>query len=216
MRPEQIVEAILFATEAPLRAEEIARADESLDEDRVQQAIEQLQLLYQESERAFDLVEVAGGYQLLTRPEFAGYLERFDTIPRPSRLSGPALETLAIVAYRQPIGRLEVEYVRGVGAAGVIRTLQERGLIDVVGRGEGIGRPLLYGTTSRFLEHFGFDSLEALPRPDELPVVLRDRSVPLLPEEEGGARGDPQDPDQEELPLGGPDAPFASPEGDTT
>jgi segregation and condensation protein B len=78
----------------------------------------QLRQLYLESERAFDLVEVAGGYQLLTRPEFSGYLERFDTIPRPSRLSGPALETLAIIAYRQPIGRLEVEYVRGVGSAG--------------------------------------------------------------------------------------------------
>lgn len=214
MRPEQIVEAILFASEAPLRAEEVARADESLDEDRVQQAIEQLRQLYQESERAFDLVEIAGGYQLLTRPEFAGYLERFDTIPRPSRLSGPALETLAIIAYRQPIGRLEVEYVRGVGAAGVIRTLQERGLIDVVGRGEGIGRPLLYGTTSRFMEHFGFDSLEALPRPDELPVVLRDRALPLLPEEDALAGEVALDPDQAELPLDPPGAAPASPDGD--
>jgi len=198
MRPEQIVEAILFASDAPLRAEEIARADEALDEDQVEVAIQQLRQLYLESERAFDLVEVAGGHQLLTRPEFAGYLERFDTIPRPSRLSGPALETLAIIAYRQPIGRLEVEYVRGVGASGVIRTLQERGLVDVVGRGEGIGRPLLYGTTQRFLEHFGFDSMESLPRPDELPVVLRDRSMAILPEE----RQD--DPDQEELPLDEP------------
>jgi len=198
MRPEQIVEAILFASDAPLRAEEIARADEALDEDQVEVAIQQLRQLYLESERAFDLVEVAGGHQLLTRPEFAGYLERFDTIPRPSRLSGPALETLAIIAYRQPIGRLEVEYVRGVGASGVIRTLQERGLVDVVGRGEGIGRPLLYGTTQRFLEHFGFDSMEALPRPDELPVVLRDRSMTILPDES------PEDPDQEELPLDDP------------
>jgi segregation and condensation protein B len=198
MRPEQIVEAILFASDAPLRAEEIARADEALDEDQVEVAIQQLRQLYLESERAFDLVEVAGGHQLLTRPEFAGYLERFDTIPRPSRLSGPALETLAIIAYRQPIGRLEVEYVRGVGASGVIRTLQERGLVDVVGRGEGIGRPLLYGTTQRFLEHFGFDSMESLPRPDELPVVLRDRSMSILPEESH------DDPDQEELPLDDP------------
>ncbi|TVP45980.1 MAG: SMC-Scp complex subunit ScpB [Gemmatimonadales bacterium] len=198
MRPEQIVEAILFASDAPLRAEEIARADEALDEDQVEVAIQQLRQLYLESERAFDLVEVAGGHQLLTRPEFAGYLERFDTIPRPSRLSGPALETLAIIAYRQPIGRLEVEYVRGVGASGVIRTLQERGLVDVVGRGEGIGRPLLYGTTQRFLEHFGFESMESLPRPDELPVVLRDRSMTILPDES------PEDPDQEELPLDDP------------
>jgi segregation and condensation protein B len=205
LRPEQIVEAILFASDAPLRAEEIARADEALDEDQVEAAIQQLRQLYLESERAFDLVEVAGGHQLLTRPEFAGYLERFDTIPRPSRLSGPALETLAIIAYRQPIGRLEVEYVRGVGASGVIRTLQERGLVDVVGRGEGIGRPLLYGTTQRFLEHFGFDSMESLPRPDELPVVLRDRAMTILPEE----RLD--DPDQEELPL---DEPMDDPNGE--
>jgi segregation and condensation protein B len=185
MRAEQIVEAVLFASEAPLRADEIARADESLDEDRVETAIQNLRREYLESGRAFDLLEVGGGFQLLTRPEYAPYLDRFDTIPRPTRLSGPALESLAIIAYRQPIGRLEVEYIRGVGSAGVIRTLQERGLIDVVGRGEGIGRPLLYGTTPRFLEHFGFQSLEDLPRPDELPVVLRDRTTPILADEAG-------------------------------
>ena len=184
MRAEQIVEALLFASDAPLRADEIARADESLDEDVVDGAIEVLKREYQEAERAFDVVELAEGYQILTRPEFAGYLERFDTVPRPTRLSGPALETLAIIAYRQPIGRLEIEYVRGVGSAGVIRTLQDRGLVDVVGRSEGIGRPHLYGTTDRFLEHFGFRSLEDLPRPEELPVVLRDRAVPVMPEEE--------------------------------
>jgi len=198
MRPEQIIEAILFSSDAPLRAEEIARADESLDEDRVEAGIQALRQLYLESERAFELVEVAEGYQLLTRSEFHPYLERFDTIPRPSRLTGPALETLAIIAYRQPIGRLEVEYIRGVSSQGVMRTLQERGLIEIVGRGDGIGRPLLYGTTSRFLEHFGFRSLEDLPRTDELPVILRDPSIPVLKEES------PVDPDQEELPLDAP------------
>lgn len=196
MRPDQIVEAVLFASDAPLRADEIARADESLDEDVVDEAITGLQRHYREMERAFDIVELAEGYQILTRPEFAGYLERFDTVPRSSRLSGPALETLAIIAYRQPIGRLDIEYVRGVGSSGVIRTLQDRGLVDVVGRAEGMGRPLLYGTTSRFLEHFGFRSLGDLPRPEELPVVLRDRSAPVIPEEEdhedreGGVEGD--------------------------
>jgi hypothetical protein len=123
-------------------------------------------------------VELAEGHQILTRPEFAPYLERFDSVPRPSRLSGPSLETLAIIAYRQPLGRIEMEYVRGVSVAGVIKTLQERNLIDVVGRAEGLGRPLLYGTTQHFLEHFGFRSLEDLPRPEELPIVLRDR-IPL-------------------------------------
>jgi len=141
-------------------------------------------------------VELAEGYQILTRPVFAGYLDRFDTVPRPSRLSGPALEALAIIAYRQPIGRLEVEYIRGVGSSGVIRTLQDRGMVEVVGRGEGLGRPLLYGTTGRFLEHFGFQSLEDLPRPEDLPVVLRDRSTAILPEDD---EEDPGDPNQLEL-----------------
>jgi len=181
---EQIVEAVLFASDAPLRADEIARADESLDEDAVEEALARLKSFYMEAERAFGLVEVAEGYQVVTRPEFASYLDRFDTVPRPSRLSGPALEALAIIAYRQPIGRLEVEYVRGVGSSAVIRTLQDRGLVEVVGRGEGLGRPLLYGTTPRFLEHFGFRSMDDLPRPDDLPVVLRDRSEPILPEDD--------------------------------
>ncbi|MFC1575447.1 SMC-Scp complex subunit ScpB [Gemmatimonadota bacterium] len=203
MKASQIVEGVLFASDAPLKAEEIARADESLDEDRVEEAILELRTLYDETERAFQVVELGEGYQILTRPEFAPYLERFDTVPRPSRLSGPALETLAIIAYRQPIGRIEVEFIRGVGAAGVIRTLQDRDLVDVVGRGEGLGRPLLYGTTQRFLEHFGFASLDELPRPEDLPVVLRERA-PLdeLMEGEGGEEED-ADPDQVELPLAG-------------
>jgi segregation and condensation protein B len=199
VKPSQIVEAILFASDAPLKAEEIARADESLDEDRVEEALQELRIFYDETERAFQISEVAEGYQILTRPDFSTYLERFDTVPRPSRLSGPALETLAIIAYRQPIGRVEVEYIRGVSSSGVIRSLQDRGLVEVirslqdrglvevVGRGEGLGRPLLYGTTSRFLEHFGFSSLDDLPRPEELPVVLRDR-IPLGTDDE--------DPDQ--------------------
>jgi len=187
MKAAQIVEAILFASDAPLKAEEIARADESLDEDAVEAALRELAEHYAEADRAFQVEEVAEGYQLLTRPEFAPYLERFDTVPRPARLSGPALETLAIIAYRQPIGRVEVEYIRGVGSSGVIRTLQDRGLVDVIGRAEGIGRPLLYGTTHRFLEHFGFATLDDLPRPEELPIVLRDN--PPLGEDDLGGEG---------------------------
>ena len=189
MNVSQIVEAVLFASDAPLTADEIARADEVLDEDVVEDALQFLRAEYDDAERSFQLVELAEGYQLLTRPEFAPYLERFDNVPRPSRLSGPALETLAIIAYRQPIGRIEVEYIRGVGSAGVIRTLQDRRLIDVVGRAEGLGRPLLYGTTRQFLEHFGFRSLEDLPRPDELPVVLRERVALDEPEPDEPERG---------------------------
>ena len=197
MKASQIVEGVLFASDAPLKAEEIARADESLDEDRVQEAIEELRTHYDESERAFQVVELGEGYQILTRPEFAPYLERFDTVPRPSRLSGPALETLAIIAYRQPIGRVEVEYIRGVQVVGVIRTLQDRDLVEVVGRAEGLGRPLLYGTTRRFLEHFGFASLDDLPRPEDLPILLRDR-VPLEGFSDDEGEGDEREEGREE------------------
>lgn len=201
MNPSQIVEAVLFASDAPLSAADIVRADADLDEDMVEEAIQHLRTAYDEGGRAFQVLEIAEGYQILTRPEFAPYLERFDSVPRPARLSGPALEALAIIAYRQPIGRIEMEYVRGVNSSGVIRGLQERGLIDVVGRAEGIGRPLLYGTTPRFLDHFGFASLEDLPRTEELPVVLRDR-IPLGIEEDPTPEEGPQDIAPAEAPEG--------------
>jgi segregation and condensation protein B len=178
MRLTQIIEALLFASDAPLSAADLSRVDERLDEDTVEAVIHELRAEYELSERSFQIYEVAGGYQLLTRPEFVTVLERYDSVPQPSRLSAPGLEVLAIIAYRQPLGRAEVEEIRGVGSSGVLRTLQERNLIEPVARGEGLGRPLLYGTTKKFLEHFGFRSLEDLPRPDELPIILRDRPTP--------------------------------------
>jgi segregation and condensation protein B len=175
MKTTQIIEALLFASDAPLSAADLARGEEDLDEEVVRAAIEALRAEYEERGRAFQVYEIAGGYQLLTRPEYSPHLERFETVPRNPRVSGASLEVLAIIAYRQPIGRAEVEEIRGVGSTHVLRTLQDLGLIDVVGRGEGLGRPLLYGTTQRFLDHFGFASLDDLPSPDELPVVLADR-----------------------------------------
>jgi len=180
MRLTQIVEALLFASDAPLTAADIARVDERLDEDTVDAVVQELRAVYDEAEHAFQIYEIAGGYQLLTRPDFATYLERYETIPQTTKLSMSGLEVLAIIAYRQPIGRGEIEEIRGVGSSGSIKTLLDRGLIEVAGRGEGLGRPLLYGTTSKFLEHFGFRSLEDLPRPEELPVVLRTRA-PVTP-----------------------------------
>ncbi len=186
MRQTRIIEALLFASDAPLTAADLARVDERLDEDTVAAIVAELRTEYDAEERAFQIYEVAGGYQMLTRPEYAPLLERFETVPQPARLSTPALEVLAIIAYRQPIGRNEIEEIRGVQSGAVLRTLQDRNLIDVVGRSEGLGRPLLYGTTPKFLEHFGFRSLDDLPRPDELPVVLRERPAPepMVPVEE--------------------------------
>lgn len=177
MRLTQMIEALLFASDAPLAASDFCRIDERLDEDTVSAVVEELRAEYDREERSFQIFEVAGGYQLLTRPEYATVLERFDTVPQPARLSTPALEVLAIIAYRQPLGRAEIEEIRGVQSSAVLRTLQDRELIEPVARSEALGRPLLYGTTRRFLEHFGFRSLEDLPRPDELPVILRAQSL---------------------------------------
>ena len=122
---------------------------------------------------ALELVEQGGGWQILTRAEYAEAIERAQVAVRPQRLSAASLETLAIIAYRQPIGRAEIEEIRGVAVGSVLRSLHERGLIDIVGRSEGIGRPLLYGTTAQFLEQFALRHLEELPRADELAIALR-------------------------------------------
>lgn len=175
MRISRIVEAVLFASETPLTAEEIARAAEGLDAKGVEAAIEELRQEYEREERAFQIYQLADGYQILTRPEYAPHLERFDSILGLARLSQAALETLAVIAYRQPVSRIEIEEIRGVNCAAVLRTLQERGLVEVMGRAEGLGRPLLYGTTKQFLEHFGLRSLEDLPRPEDLAITLQNR-----------------------------------------
>lgn len=224
MRLTQIIEALLFASDAPLTAEDLARVDERLDEETVTAVIDELRREYDETDRSFQVFEVAGGFQLLTRPEFAVVLEQWETVPQTTRLSQPALEVLSIIAYRQPLGRAEVEEIRGVQSAAVLRTLQDRHLIDAVGRAEGLGRPLLYGTTTKFLEHFGFRSLEDLPRPDDLPVVLRapvreeatEESSPAETPEDTAAAGTA--PEAEAVATGarpdGADAPDAEPTGD--
>ena len=164
MTPEQIVEATLFSSQTALTAEELARADRSLDIEGVEAAIQALRDRYEAGEHAFQIYQLGDGYQILTRPEFAPYLEQFDSVPRSPTLSAAALETLAIIAYRQPIGRVEIEEVRGVSASSVLRTLLEWDLIEVMARGEGLGRPLLYGVSRVFLDHFGFlmDSQESV------------------------------------------------------
>jgi segregation and condensation protein B len=125
------------------------------------------------------LMELAGGWQVLTRAEYTEAIERAQLAARPHRLSAAALETLALIAYRQPLGRLEIEEIRGVSVGGMLKTLLERGLIDVVARGEGLGRPLLYGTTPAFLEQFALRHLGELPRAEELAIALRTGPRPV-------------------------------------
>src|SRR4029078_8088353 len=148
-------------------------ADNEISGDDVTEDLKELRRHYDDDGHGVELIEVAGGWQILTRPEYTETIERAQLAARPQRLSAAALETLAIVAYRQPIGRAEIEEIRGLNCGAILKSLQDRGLIDVVGRGEGMGRPLLYGTTAIFLEHFALRHLEELPRADELAVALR-------------------------------------------
>ncbi len=167
--PRAILEALLFSADEPLSLDRLREAC-GLEEGREARALlDSLAAEYDAGGRAFALEEIGGGWQLLTRPEFAPHLARLRRRPDRSRLSAPALETLAVVAYRQPVLRAEVERIRGVACGETLRTLMERDLLRVVGRAEEPGAPLLYGTTARFLSEFGLRGLKDLPTAADLP-----------------------------------------------
>jgi segregation and condensation protein B len=169
----KLLEAALFASARPIATDELAALEPDASPAELQAALDELREHYDVDGHGVELVEIAGGWQVLTRAEYTEAIERAQLAARPARLSGAALETLAIIAYRQPIGRAEIEEIRGVAVGSVLKSLHERGLIDVVGRGEGLGRPLLYGTTPVFLEYFALRHLDELPRADELAIALR-------------------------------------------
>ncbi|MFN0097921.1 MAG: SMC-Scp complex subunit ScpB [Gemmatimonadaceae bacterium] len=169
----KLLEAALFASPRPIPTDELSALDGEASPAAIQSALDELREHYDVDGHGVALVDVGGGWQILTRPEYTEAIERAQMAVRPTRLSAAALETLAIIAYRQPIGRAEVGEIRGVDVGAVIKSLHERALIDVVGRAEGLGRPLLYGTTPAFLEQFGLRHLEELPRVDELAIALR-------------------------------------------
>ena len=169
----KLLEAALFASARPITTEELAALSPDDSAAALAAAIDELREHYDVDGHGVELQEIGGGWQILTRAEYTEAIERAQLASRPQRLSAAALETLAIIAYRQPISRAEIEEIRGVNIGGVLKSLHERGLIDVVGRGEGLGRPLMYGTTPIFLEHFALRHLEELPRADELAIALR-------------------------------------------
>jgi segregation and condensation protein B len=183
----KLLEAALFASPRPIPVEELAALDAEASPAAVQAALDELREHYDVDGHGVELVDVGGGWQVLTRPEYTEAIERAQMAVRPARLSPAALETLAIVAYRQPIGRAEISEIRGVDVGAVLKGLHERGLIDVVGRAEGLGRPLLYGTTPLFLEQFALRHLEELPRVDELAIALRRDGGTVVPAEAAGA-----------------------------
>jgi segregation and condensation protein B len=186
MTLSRVIEALLFSAQRPLSIREIAAAIKSAEHERspnefsrvreaeVAATLEQLKIEYIEQQRAFQPIEKAEGWQLATDPQYAQWVRELFPAPKPARLSAPALETLAIIAYRQPITRADVEAVRGVNIDGVLQTLMERGLVKIAGRAEIPGRPLLYETTQFFLDHFGLRNLEELPNVEE----LRTRHLP--------------------------------------
>src|SRR5215510_1231820 len=189
MKLTRVIEALLFGARKPLSIHEITAAIKGAEDDlasgtpneftrvknaEVAAALEELKVEYIQQSRAFQLVEKVEGWQLATDPGFAKWVRQLFPAPKPARLSAPALETLAIIAYRQPITRADVEAVRGVNIDGVLQTLMERGLVKIAGRAEVPGRPLLYETTQFFLDHFGLRNLDELPNAEE----LRKRNLP--------------------------------------
>ena len=180
-----ILEALLFAAQKPLSTRELrdvfaaapehAEGDESVralrkvKESELEAALQQLSVEHEQAGRSYRLACVAGAWQFVSQPDYAPWLKALvGHKARPPRLSQPALETLAIIAYRQPLTRAEIEQVRGVAVDGVMQTLLERGIVAQVGRAEVVGRPALYATTALFLEYFGLRALEDLPAADEL------------------------------------------------
>src|SRR5213595_586123 len=199
MNLSRVVEALLFSAEKPLSIRELATAikgaggEDELSPNEfaratdaeIATALEQLKIEYVQEEHAFAIIEKAEGWQLVTDPVFVRWVRQLFPAPKPARLTAPALETLAIIAYRQPIIRADVEAVRGVSIDGVLQTLMERGLVKIAGRAEVPGRPLLYETTQLFLDHFGLRALDELPNVEE----LRKRYLPISARSQAGAAG---------------------------
>ena len=206
MNLTQVIEALLFGASKPLSTRELttaikgAEGDDLLSnefsratESQTAAALEQLKIEYIEQKRAFQLVEKAEGWQLVSDPTYAPWVRQLFPAAKPIRLTPPSLETLAIIAYRQPITRADVEAVRGVAVDGVLQNLMERGLVKIAGRAEVPGRPLLYETTQFFLEHFGLRDLDELPNAEE----LKRRALPSAASLKRTAEAESQAPSEE-------------------
>ncbi len=187
---KHIIEAMLFVSDKPLFVNEIKGVLEDADVRQVKDTLAELAKEYEDTNRAFRIKEMAGGYQIVTNTALASWLKKLYKTSGADRLTGPSLETLAIVAYKQPASKPEIEAIRGVNVDGVLKTLVEKSLVRIVGRRETVGRPILYGTTSEFLQYFGLNSLEELPKLEEFNITEKDIELPehLRQEEDGGSQ----------------------------
>lgn len=190
---KSIIEAIIFASDTPLSLKQIkdivnepnkklsSNGETSkITEEEIKNFIDELNQEYAERGSAFRIIEIAEGYQFATLPEFAKWIGKLFKEKSKKKLSQPALETLAIIAYKQPISKPEIEAIRGVNVDHIIKTLLEKKLITIVGRAETIGRPLLYGTTKEFLKYFGLKDLSELPKPSEIEEIMKEEESEKL------------------------------------
>lgn len=174
MKPERlvnIIEALLFASDKPLSVTRLTSLLPEFKPKEIEGAIDRLREIYEN--HSLTIIKIAGGYQLATQSEYHQWVKRLFTARSKPRLSQAALEALSVIAYKQPVSRIEIEAIRGVNSDGVLGTLLERNLISIRGRAETVGRPLLYGTTDEFLHYFGLNDLEELPRPEEIEAMLK-------------------------------------------
>lgn len=167
-----IIEALIFASEAPLPIAKIREIIPALSPKQITMVIEYLNEQYRQGGRSYEIREIAGGYQMFTLPEFAAFIDKLYQEKQQSRLTQKSLETLAIVAYKQPVTRHEIEEIRGVNVDGVMKTLLSRGMVTISGRAQAPGSPFLYKTTKKFLDYFGLKSLEDLPKLKEIDELI--------------------------------------------
>jgi len=207
----RIVEALLIAADSPVGVDRMAEIVPDADRAAIREAVAALAEEYEREGRAFTVTEVAGGWQLYCRPQYAEWVREFQKGRIPAKLSQAALETLAIVAYKQPIVRTEIEAVRGVDSSGVLATLLRRDLVTIAGRAPGMGRALMYRTTKEFLRYFGLNAITDLPRLQEFAEVLglrpEELEATLAASESLAAFGEEPEADADEAPS--PDEPAA-------
>ncbi len=168
---KRIIEAMLFAADKPLPLQRIKEVLEDTETNAIQSLISELKEEYVSRGSSFHIIEVAGGIQLTTDSQYAPWISKLYKQDKPDKLSSPALETLAIIAYRQPVTRIDIEFIRGVNVDGLVKNLLEKGLIKVKGRKESVGHPFLYGTTREFLTCFGLNTLTDLPKLEDKDTV---------------------------------------------
>ncbi|PIW67172.1 MAG: SMC-Scp complex subunit ScpB [Candidatus Omnitrophica bacterium CG12_big_fil_rev_8_21_14_0_65_42_8] len=175
---KNIIEAMLFVSDKPLFLNEIKSVLEGPEADEIKEVIDELAGEFETQGRPLRIKEIAGGYQIATDPVFAPWLKKLYKTAGSDRLSGPGLESLAIIAYKQPVTKPEIEAIRGVNVDGVLKTLIEKNLIKIMGRRETVGRPIIYGTTQEFLQYFGLNSLQELPKLEEFNFTEKDIELP--------------------------------------